>query len=82
MADIGKLVVDGKEATLSESGEWSCDDRNLLFILTTKYNPLNATGVDVIMPFGVMALSRAAGDLGGKAKLTKELEPLPEGVVS
>jgi hypothetical protein len=77
-------------ATLEDSGEWSPvgDGTNpltrpLVALLDAGFHPFrNDEAGDHHLPFGVMAMNRAAAALGLRVTLAKEIAPLPEGAIA
>jgi hypothetical protein len=83
MADwIGKVQSkSGSEAVLRGDGVWASSNKDLERMLNASFNPFDGTGPDLVMPFGVMAVSRAAAALGGKYELAEEVPPPEPGVL-
>lgn len=80
---IGRITLpNGAEATLNDAGRWESSWPELAAYLNSSFDPRKASGVDVLMPFGRMAVSRAAESLKGQAEYAKELPPVPPGAVS
>jgi hypothetical protein len=68
-------------AVLDESGRWQCPDKVIEMHLNVNYNPRDQHGPSV-MPFGYVALDKAAHDLKAKATHAQEVGKLPPDVVS
>lgn len=88
---IGKVTKDGKDvAVLGADGKWTCPaivegqppKRALAAWLNLMFDPAKATGAGVVLPYGHMAVSRAAVELRGDVVFARPLEPLAEGQVS
>ena len=89
---IGKLTQDGVDiAILEDNGDWSSPPDGdevteaMAELLNVAHHPVkNSQTGDHHLPFGVMALNRAAGALGEgvQVELAQEIEPLPEGAIS
>lgn len=74
---VGRLIKDGKMiAALGKDGRWLAREEVLVQYLNTQYNPHEATGFALVMPFGVTALRQAGARLGAEVKLDV---PVPQG---
>lgn len=84
---IGKLTSNGTAVvTMTDAGDWEPaaeEYKPVAAILNASCHPLKHSEVgDHHLPFGIMAMNRAAQRLGFRVELEREIPPLPPGAIS